>query len=115
MFSRRELLNKVVSAALLSLSSKYQSTHNLPEKYPAPMFQIGDKVSDHWVDDFGENSVEFGEIVGICWHPYEKVWAYHITWTSGKMDAEYYPCFDEHLVVGGDLRFVDDELRLCHS
>ena len=71
---------------------------------PSPDFLIGDKVSDHWIDEFGQESIEFGEVVGVCWHPRKQTWAYLVNWTSGKGPDFCYPCFDEHLVVGGDLR-----------
>jgi hypothetical protein len=46
-------------------------------------------------------------VCGICWHPSEKSWAYLIEWTNGGMPETYYPCFDERLVIGGDLRLVN--------
>jgi hypothetical protein len=90
---------------LLSAASQYKSV-KLPEKYPPPAFQIGDKVADYWTDEFGKESIEYGEVIGICWHPHKQAWGCLINWTSGSPDFPYYPCFDENLVVGGDLRLV---------
>lgn len=97
----------------LGLASYVQSPV-IPDNLPKPDFVIGDKVADNWVDEFGENRVEFGEVFGICWHPRQKTWAYLVEWTGGTMEREadpnpYCPCFDEHLVVGGDLRIVSND------
>ncbi len=75
---------------------------------PKPEFLIGDKVSDHWVDEFGQESIEFGKVVGICWHPREQVWAYLVDWYKGGSPDFPYPCFDGHLLIGGDLRRSND-------
>lgn len=75
---------------------------------PRPEFLIGDKVSDHWVDEFGEESIEFGRVVGICWHPREKAWAYLVDWYKGGNPDFPYPCFDGYLLIGGDLRRSND-------
>lgn len=105
-FARRDFLQKAASVALLSLVPVCSSI-KLPSKYPAPKFQIGDKVSDHWIDEFEIDQIEYGEVVGICWHPDEEVWGYHVNWTGGNMPPEFYPCYDGHLVIGGDLRLVN--------
>ncbi|MEG4504231.1 hypothetical protein QUA81_08965 [Microcoleus sp. F6_B4] len=73
---------------------------------PRPKFLIGDKVSDHWIDEFDKECVEFGEVVGVCWHPNQSEWAYLVNWTSGEGPDSCYPCFDERLVIGGDLRLA---------
>jgi len=97
---RREFLKSAVAAFSRFLVPRPQF------KYPKPPFYIGDKVADHWIDEFDRESVEYGEVYGICWHPREKTWAYLIDWTSGGMAEAYYPCFDERFVIGGDLRLV---------
>ncbi|MEG5176186.1 hypothetical protein [Microcoleus sp. B3-D7] len=106
-FPRRELLQRLASAALLTIFPVHQSAAKLPAKYPVPSFQVGDKVADHWIDEFEIAQIEYGEVVGICWHPDEEVWGYHVNWTSGTMPSEYYPCYDGHLTIGGDLRGHD--------
>ncbi|MEG3941834.1 hypothetical protein QT995_27305 [Microcoleus sp. S36b_A3] len=75
-----------------------------PASLPSPDFVIGDKVSDHWIDEFEKECIEFGEVVGVCWHPRKQVWAYLVDWTSGQGPDFCYPCFDGHLVIGGNLR-----------
>ena len=105
-FFRRELLQRLATATLLHLASQYRPALRLPAKYPVPEFHIGDKVADHWTDEFGEDAIEIGEILGVCWHPDENTWAYLISWTSGSCNADCYPCFDERLVVGGDVRLA---------
>ncbi|WP_293150336.1 MULTISPECIES: hypothetical protein [unclassified Microcoleus] len=97
----------------LGLAS-YVQTPIIPDNLPKPEFVFGDKVSDNWVDEFGENRTEFGEVLGICWYPRQKTWAYLIEWTGGAMEFEpeshpCYPCFDGNLVVGGDLRLASHD------
>ena len=108
-FPRRELLQRLASAALLTIFPAHQSAAKLPAKYPVPSFRVGDKVSDHWIDEFGRDACELGEVIGICWEPHDETWGYHINWTGGTMPPEYYPCFDRHLTVGGDLRLVSHD------
>jgi hypothetical protein len=79
-----------------------------PPKLPRPEFFIGDLVFDRWTDEFDKDRIEYGEILGMSWHPREKTWVYLIEWTSGEGPDFLYPCFDEHLVIGGDLRRVDN-------
>ncbi|MEG4817919.1 hypothetical protein [Microcoleus sp. K5-D4] len=76
---------------------------------PRPKFLIGDKVSDHWLNEFDKECVEFGKVVGVCWHPRQQEWAYLIDWTSGEGPDFVYPCFDGHLVIGGDLRLASHD------
>jgi hypothetical protein len=107
-FFRRELLQKLASVSLLHLVSPYQSALRLPSKYFSPKFHIGDTVADDWIDELGEEKIELGEIVGICWHPYRQVWVYLVSWTSGDCDTDYYPCFDENFYAGGQLRLANN-------
>lgn len=97
-FPRRELLQRLASISLLHLVPRLQP------KYGHPKFAIGDKVADHWIDEFEIEQVEYGEVMGVCWHPREQVWGYLIDWTSGNMPSFAYPCFDEHLTMRGNLR-----------
>lgn len=108
-FPRRELLQKIASAALLFLVPRPQSVNQTPAKYPKSPLGIGDKVADYWTDEFDKECIEYGKVCGVCWHPREQVWAYLIDWTSGGMPDSAYPCFNEHLVIDGDLRLVSHD------
>lgn len=99
-FPRRELLRRTASAALLFLVPSQG-------KYPKPQFAIGDKVAYYWIDEFDKETIEYGNVCGVCWHPNEKQWGYSIEWTSGGMPDSCYPCFDNYLTIGGDLRLVN--------
>jgi len=103
---RRELLQKAVSAALLCLAPRPQSINPALAKYPKCQFVIGDKVADYWINEFNKECIEYGTVCGVCWHPNEQEWAYLIEWTGGGMPDSCYPCFDQHLTIGGDLRLV---------
>ncbi len=102
-FFRRELFKKLASATLLHLVLPFQS-----KRRQCP-FDIGDKVADHWIDEFEIDQIEYGQVMGVCWHPRKKVWAYLVDWTHGTMPSSAYPCFDGHLVIRGDLRLVTDD------
>ncbi|TAE02039.1 MAG: hypothetical protein EAZ96_17180 [Oscillatoriales cyanobacterium] len=112
-FSRRELFPKIASTALLCFAPHRQSAIQLPAKYPAPSFGIGDRVASHWsVGSYEDNDrdwdsdappPEIGEIVGICWHPIHQHWKYQINWVSGSGDDWMSPCFDEYLCDGSGL------------
>ena len=108
--SRRDLLGKSWVMALAAAAKKLSHQPHQPhQKYPAPPFQIGDIVADDWVDEFEVEQTEVGEVVGICWHPKNQRWEYHVNWTGGTMPAEYYPCYDERLTsheVGAELRLI---------
>jgi hypothetical protein len=93
------------SISWMNLARYVQSPAILANR-PKPDFVIGTKVSDHGVNEFGKDSIEFGEVVGICWHPRKNTWAYLIDWYKGGGPDFLYPCFDGHLVIGGDLRRV---------
>ena len=47
MFPRRELLQKAASYALLLFASRPKSVVEIPTKYPAPDFAIGDQVASY--------------------------------------------------------------------
>jgi len=113
-FSRRKFFHKTATASVLPLAIalRRQPSIKLPDKYPAPPFQIGDIVADTWIDEFEVEQTEIGEVVGICWHPKNQRWEYHINWTGGTMPAEYYPCYDERLTsheVGAELKLVEEK------
>lgn len=105
-FPRRALLQKTASVALLFFAPHSQPALVLPEKYPAPRFNIGDKILSFWPDD-EDLPPELGEIVGICWHPKNEQWKYLINWTGGDAADWMYPCFDEALVDESSLRLVN--------
>ncbi|MEG5176269.1 hypothetical protein [Microcoleus sp. B3-D7] len=109
LFSRRGFHSRMVAAAAASLTLR---TVTIPSKYPAPSFAIGDIVADTWVDEFETHQTEVGEVVGICWHPENEQWEYHINWVAGSMPDEYYPCYDGHLTshtVGCKLKLVKEK------
>ena len=108
-FPRRELLQKIASVALLFFVLRSQPVHPTPEKYPKCPFNIGDKVADYWTDEFDNECIEYGEVVGICWHPRKQTWACLVGWTSGQGPDSLYPCFDRQLVIGGNLRLVSHD------
>ncbi|MEG4446993.1 hypothetical protein QUB49_35470 [Microcoleus sp. AT9_B4] len=108
-FSRRKFFHKAASVFPLPIAPRRQPSIKLPDKYPAPPFQIGDTIGDEWIDEFETKHCEIGEVVGICWHPTNHQWEYLIQWTAGSMPESAYPCFDEHLtchVPGATLRLV---------
>ncbi len=108
-FSRRKFFHKTASVLPLPIVLHRQPSIKLPDKYPAPPFQIGDIVADEWVDEFETKHCEVGEVVGLCWHPTNHRWEYHINWIAGHGPEMNYPCFDGHLtshVVGAKLRLV---------
>jgi hypothetical protein len=112
-FPRRELLGKLFSVAVATVAAKRSPESQseflkaqVLEKYPKAKFAIGDKVADYWIDEFNKECIEYGTVCGVCWHPNEEEWAYSIEWTSGGMPDFCYPCFDNNLTIGGDLRFA---------
>jgi len=104
--SRRELPGKLFAIGAALLLPERHSANLTLEKYPKAQFAIGDKVADHWIDEFNNETIEYGEICGVCWSPREQDWLYSIEWTHGGMPGQYYPCFDERLTMGDGLRLV---------
>jgi len=102
-FARRELFQKIASAALLFFVPRLQST---PEKYPKPQFCIGDRIIYSFLSDEEKVISQFGEIVGSCFHPKMEQWQYLINWTCENSAG----CiFDDDLIAGEDLRLVTYE------
>jgi hypothetical protein len=100
-----ELPEKVLEFALLFLWR--------PQPYPSPKFKIGDLVADDWVDEFGEDATDFGEVRGICYLPEEyfdcpaNTWVYFIYWTRTTCGLDtHYPCFNGEPTKGDRLRLV---------
>ena len=108
--TRRELFVKSWAIAVaVAAAKRLPKFVQLPQKYPMPPFKIGDIVADAWIDEFEVEQVETGEVVGICWHPENQRWEYHINWLAGTMPDKYYPCYDGHLTshtVGCELKLV---------
>lgn len=102
-FARRDFLQKAASVGLPFLVPRTQP------KYGQSPFVIGDQVADHWIDEFEREQIEYGEVMGVVWHPREQAWGYLVDWTHGTMPPSSYPCFDGHLLIGGDLRLVGYE------
>ncbi|MEG4576316.1 hypothetical protein QUA56_27130 [Microcoleus sp. N3A4] len=122
-FPRRELLQKVVSVALLfAIKPATEPAKPVAESvekdypYPAPAFSIGDKIRSPWLDeDLDDEDAEgeevedeLGEVMGVCWHPRRHCWEYLVNWTGGSASEICYPCFDENMISGNDLRLVTD-------
>jgi hypothetical protein len=116
-FPRRELLQKIASAALLFFVPRSQPVFEVPKKYPASKFAIGNQIFSPWDDgdlDFDEDEEydippEFGEIMGVCWNPKNEAWEYIINWTSGDAADWMYPMFDEVLICESSLRLVSHD------
>ena len=110
MFPRRELLQRLASAALLCLIPRSKPAFEIPQKYPVPQFAIGNQILSFWIDEYGDVDErfppEFGEIMGICWHPTNENWEYVINWTAGDCADSAYPIFDEVLIDECSLRLV---------
>ncbi|MEG4317696.1 MULTISPECIES: hypothetical protein [unclassified Microcoleus] len=99
-FPRRELLQKIASAALLFV----------------PRFRIGDLVASDWVDEFDEDVVDFGEVLGLRWLPEShsgfpaNSWVYYIYWTHSTCGADScYPCYDGEPTGAEQLRLVSHD------
>jgi hypothetical protein len=115
-FSRRELPAKLfaIGAALL-----------LPERQKVlvsqtevqPKFKIGDFIASDWVDEFDQDSTDFGEIMGMRWvarpdsfSSSPKTWVYFVRWTRTTNGADSaYPCYDGEPTRECDLRLVSAE------
>ena len=114
-FARRELFQKIASAALPFLVPRSKPAFDIPQKYPAPKFAIGDQIFSPWDDgdlDLDEEydiPPEFGEIMGVCWNPRNEAWEYVINWTSGDAADWMYPMFDEVLICESSLRLVSHD------
>jgi hypothetical protein len=107
-FPRRELLSKFVAVAMATAAAK--RIFEIPSKYPAPKFAIGDQILSPYADEYGDVQEnlppEFGEIMGVCWSPRNEAWEYIINWTGGDSTPETYPVFDEVLIDESSLRLV---------
>jgi len=84
-----------------------------PHPYPLPKFKIGDLVADDWVDEFGQDVTDFGEVRGICYLPEDdfdcpaNTWIYFVYWTRTTCNANFgYPCFSGQPMAGDKLRLI---------
>ncbi|MEG4962137.1 MULTISPECIES: hypothetical protein [unclassified Microcoleus] len=105
-FPRRELFQKAMSAALLYLVPSPQPLLSTLSGRPLPEFRMGDLIEIDWTGEFGEDFIEFGEIVGICHRP-EDGWVYYINWLSSTSSDDFqYPCFEGEPTTGDRMRLV---------
>lgn len=97
-FSRRQLLQKIASAALLFFVPRPQIFSFC--QTPKPEFWFGDTVGFRWNDEItGDEYSETGEIVGVAWNSSENQWEYRVTWLSSTAyPADVYPCFEGNFV-----------------
>ena len=84
---------------LVQASSLPKFKFAIPALLPDPKFAIGDKVADHWKDEFDQERIEVGVVVGICWHPKKHQWEYLVNWLGGDSAVGLYPCFDGQLIA----------------
>jgi len=114
-FPRRELLQRLASAALLCLVPRPQPLSSHPA-LPKPKFAIGDLVALDWEgneeEDAPQFATDFGKVVGLChlpeddyYHP-RNTWVYYIYWTHSTCSACSYPCFEGEPTAGDTLRLV---------
>ena len=120
-FPRRELLQKVVSAAVLCLVPRPQPVVISVGQLPRPKFAIGDLIASDWEsgddddDEAPDFATDFGEILGIrwpsaretesAWNP--NTWVYFVRWTHSTIGtSSCYPCYDGEPSRECDLRLV---------
>ena len=107
-FSRRGLLQWFALTILPFLVPR--SSFEIPLKYPKPKFVIGDQVTSPYIDEYGDEDEsspsEFGEVMGVCWHPENQQWEYIVNWTAGSSSSWMYPVFDGFLLEECSLRIV---------
>jgi hypothetical protein len=111
--SRRDLLGQISAIAVTATGAKLLPQIAIPAKYPLPKFSIGDLVAENWIDEFGKEQTDFGEILGMRWLPeghscFEaNTWVYYIYWTHNTCGSEFcYPCYDGEPTRGCDLRLA---------
>lgn len=111
--SRREFLQGVATA-LPFLIPHSRPLKSSSDDRPLPKFNIGDLIAADWLDEFDEQIVEFGEVVGLCYlheggrsYP-DNNWVYYIRWThsSSGPDSPGFPCFEWEPSTGDDWRCI---------
>ena len=120
-FPRRELLKNWAAIASLLLLPRTQPQPAPVEpqpsvtksSYPSPEFKIGDLIASDWEGEFGEDYIDFGEILGVCYLPEAQsifpanTWVYYVNWTHSNCGADYYyPCYDGEPSCGSELRLA---------
>ena len=112
-FSRRELPEKLLAIGVALLLPERQPEVSVNQTHPLPEFKVGDLIASDWIGEFGEDCVDFGEILGArflpeayCCYPANS-WLYYIRWTHSTCGLDYlYPCYDGEPTRGCDLRLV---------
>jgi hypothetical protein len=117
--SRRGFIQSALSVSLPFLVPHKPSIALPLNGRPLPGFNIGDLVASDWIDEFGEEVTDFGEVVGLCYLPecesyYRErnclaanEWAYYIYWTHSSSGPHIsFPCFDGEAVAASELRLV---------
>lgn len=114
-FSRRKALQKAVSATLLSPVPRSQAVSSVFNG-SVPEFTIGDLVASDWVDEFGKDVIDFGEVLGARYLPEghsiypANSWVYYIYWTHSTCGADScYPCYDGEPTETNQLRLVSHD------
>jgi hypothetical protein len=120
--SRRELPGKLFAIAGALLLPERQSKISVSQTEVQPKFKIGDLVAEDWLDEFDQDSTDFGEIMGMRWvaqpdsfSSSPKTWVYFVRWTRTTNGAySAYPCYDGEPTRECDLRLASAEEGCKH-
>jgi hypothetical protein len=111
--SRRELPGKLFAIAGALLLPERRSEVLVPQTQVQPKFKIADLIASDWVDEFGKDVIDFGEVLGTRYLPEAhsvfaaNTWVYYINWTHSTCGADScYPCYDGEPSRECDLRLV---------
>lgn len=112
-FPRRELPGKLLAIGAALLLLKPQPEVPVTPTELQPKFKIGDLIAQDWVGEFGEDFVDFGEVLGSRYllkgnscYP-EGDWLYYINWTHSTCGLDsLYPCYDGEPTRECDLRLA---------
>jgi hypothetical protein len=112
-FTRRELPGKLLVIGLALLLPERQREIPVTQTETQPKFKIGDLIASAWVDEFDENVVDFGEVLGTRYLPKShsvfdgNTWLYYINWTHSTCGSDScYPIYDGEPSRECDLRLV---------
>ena len=112
-YSRRSMLGKLFTTAVVTAAAKRSPNIPSPKSYPLPEFNIGDLVASNWKGEFGEDVVDFGEVLGVRYLPEAQsvfsanTWVYYIYWTHSTCGCDFaYPCYDGDPSAASELRLV---------
>lgn len=111
--SRRELPGKLLAIAV-SIATSKRPKISVSQTEVQPKFKIGDLIASDWVDEFDQDSTDFGEIMGMRWvarrdsySSSPQMWVYFVRWTHTTNGAwSAYPCYDGEPSRECDLRLV---------